>query len=65
MTQYWWEDRDRWLRTLTAVELNNYIVILTLLKHKNPHYSNGAKGKIFTFIATMHIYKQMCTVAEG
>ena len=45
------------LRALTTVELNSYITILAPPKHKNPHYSSGAKGKIFTFIATMHIYK--------
>ena len=45
------------LRALTAVELNSYIAILVPPKHKNPHYSSGAKGKNFTLIATVHIYK--------
>jgi len=45
------------VRALTAVELNSYIAILAPPKHKNPHCSNVAKSKIFTFIATVHIYR--------
>ena len=40
------------LRALIAVELNSYIAILAPLKHKNQHYSSGAKGIFFfTFIS--------------
>ena len=45
--------------------LFNYIAILVSPKHKNSYYSSGAKGKIFTFIATMHSYVWLCIVAES
>ena len=53
------------LRALTTVKLNSYIAILVLPKHKNPYYSSGVKGKFFTFIATMHSYIWLCTVAKS
>ena len=46
-------------------KLNSYIVILVSPKHKNPYYSSGVKGKIFTFITTMHSYIWLCTIAES
>ena len=41
------------LRALTTVKLNSYITILASPKYKNLYY-NGVKGKIFTFITTVH-----------
>ena len=47
------------IRALTAMELNSYIAMLAPSKQKNSHYSNGAKGKIFTFTLLQ------CTVMHG
>ena len=44
------------LRARVAVELNSYIAILILPKHKNHSYSSGAKCIFLTFIATVHSY---------
>ena len=52
-------------RALVAVELNSYIAILAPPKHKNHPYNSGAKGIFFTFIATVHNYLWLCTVAES
>ena len=57
---YYWS-----IRALVVVELNSYIVILALPKHKNQPYNSGAKGIFFTFIATVHNYLWLCTVAES
>ena len=57
--------RSDGLKALTAVKLNGYIAILASPKHKNAYYCNGVKGKIFTFIATMHSYVWLCTVAKS
>ena len=48
--------RSQVIRALTAVKLNSYIAILVSQKYKNPYYSSGAKGKIFTFIAIVNKY---------
>ena len=53
------------LRAVAVVKLNSLISILASPKHKNPYYSSGAKGKIFTFIAIVHSYVCLCTVAES
>ena len=54
-----------YIKALTAMKLNSYIAILASPKHKNPYYSSGAKGKIFTFIATVHSYIWLCIVTES
>ena len=53
------------LRAFAAVQLNNYITILATPKHKKKGCSNGAIPKIFLLFATVHIYLQMCTVAQS
>ena len=46
------------------MQVNSYIAILATPKHKIPRYSSGAKGKIFTFIATVQSYIRLYTIAE-
>ena len=53
------------IKALVAVELNSYIVILTPPKHKKQPYSSGAKSIFSSFIATVHNYLWLCTVAES
>ena len=57
--------KSKSVRAFTEVKLNSYIAILVSPKHKNPYYSSGVKGKFFTFIATVHIYIWLCTVAKS
>ena len=52
-------------RALTVVELYSYIAILAPQKHKNQHHNSGAKGIFFTFIAIVHNYLWLCTVAKS
>ena len=53
------------IRALTAVKLNSYIAILASPKHKSPYYRSQAKGKNFTFVATVHNYVWLCTVTKS
>ena len=54
-----------YLWVFTAIELNIYITILTPSEHKKQSYSRGAKGFFFNFIATVHNYLWLCTVAKS
>ena len=54
------KNQNKWsneVRALAAVELNSYIAILALPKHRKPLSSSGVIAFFFSFIATVHIYR--------